>query len=275
MTCSYSRVTIVMDRRNFEKTLTLFQACIRGYSVREELRRARTLFEDVVKEIDGTLAHLEWRDAIISTPHFTDTDGPLHRTSKAEGPDVNVSLQNPEAAGGGMHCVLLQNVEEENDAQGSGKLQNLEEEKDAQGRGKLQNLEEEKDAQGSGKLQNVEEEKDAQGIGKQTMEFLESSHSPEAGQNVSCDEVLKSTGDSTSIWRSISLESYPPHKGRLRYRSVKEVPPNPEALRFHRDALTMELLWLQQAIDSRKKYLSLKEKLSMTEAEPHFKTHIK
>ncbi|XP_061897501.1 IQ domain-containing protein C isoform X1 [Entelurus aequoreus] len=230
MTCSRSHVTIVMDRRNFEKTLTLFQACIRGYLVREELRRARTLFEDVVKEIDGSLAHLEWRDTIISAPHFTDTDGPLHRTSKTEGPDVSASLQNPEGADAGMHCALLQ---------------------------------------------NLEEEKDAQGSDKQTRECLESSPAPEAGQNVIRDKVLKSTQDSTSIRRSMSLESHPPHKGRLRYRSAKEVPPNPEALRFHRDALTMELLWLQQAIDSRKKYLSLKDKLSMTEAGPHCKRRIK
>lgn len=34
---------------------------------------------------------------------------------------------------------------------------------------------------------------------------------------------------------------------------AQEVPCTPEALRLHRNTLTMELVWLQQAIDSRKK----------------------
>lgn len=37
------------------------------------------------------------------------------------------------------------------------------------------------------------------------------------------------------------------------YSLAREVPCTPEALRLHRNTLTMELLWLQQAIDSRKK----------------------
>lgn len=37
------------------------------------------------------------------------------------------------------------------------------------------------------------------------------------------------------------------------YSLAQEVPCTPEALRLHRNTLTMELLWLQQAIDSRKK----------------------
>nr|XP_057947472.1 IQ domain-containing protein C isoform X2 [Doryrhamphus excisus] len=206
-----------MDRRNLAKTLCLFQAYVRGYLVREEVRRARTDFEDVVKEIDGTLAHLKWKGAIISTPHFTDTDGPLHGTTKDPGPDVRATSQNPAATEGGMHCVLLQ----------------------------------------------TEAERDGSGNDQQTRECLESSSFPAAGQKLSCDDVLESTRDSTSIWSSMELESQLPHKGLQRYCSAQEVPHNPEALRFHRDALTMELLWLQQAIDSRKKYLSLKDKLSM------------
>ncbi|XP_061552806.1 IQ domain-containing protein C isoform X1 [Phycodurus eques] len=82
-----------MDRRDWDKTLTLLQAWARGRLVRAELRRAQVDFEEVVKEIDGTLAHLRWRDAIIPTPHFTDTDGPLPR--KDPGPDVGACSQNP------------------------------------------------------------------------------------------------------------------------------------------------------------------------------------
>lgn len=41
--------------------------------VRKEVRRAREDFEDVVREIDGGLTHLEWRETVIPIPHFTDT----------------------------------------------------------------------------------------------------------------------------------------------------------------------------------------------------------
>lgn len=45
---------------------------------------------------------------------------------------------------------------------------------------------------------------------------------------------------------------FPPSVSR-QYCLAQEVPCTPEALRLHRNTLTMELLWLQQAIDSRKK----------------------
>lgn len=41
--------------------------------------------------------------------------------------------------------------------------------------------------------------------------------------------------------------------GSRQYCFARDVPCTPEALRLHRNTLTMELLWLQQAIDSRKK----------------------
>ncbi|XP_061651737.1 IQ domain-containing protein C isoform X2 [Phyllopteryx taeniolatus] len=208
-----------MDTRDWDKTLSLLQAWARGRLVRAELRRAQVDFEEVVKEIDGTLAHLRWRDAIIPTPHFTDTDGPLPR--KDPGPDVGACSQNPAL---GDAAPL------------------------SEGRG------------GSDRLHTIEAQKDGSGVKQQTRGCLQSSSVLEAGQNLSSDEVFGSTMDSTSIWTS--MDSLP-HKGPLRYCSAQEVPPDPEALRCHRDALTMELLWLQQAIDSRKKYLSLKNKLSL------------
>ncbi len=44
-----------------------------------------------------------------------------------------------------------------------------------------------------------------------------------------------------------------PPSGSRQYCLAQDVPCTPEALRLHRNTLTMELLWLQQAIDSRKK----------------------
>ncbi|MCJ8731041.1 hypothetical protein PDJAM_G00191320 [Pangasius djambal] len=42
---------------------------------------------------------------------------------------------------------------------------------------------------------------------------------------------------------------------------LKDVAHTPEALKQHRNTLAMELLWIQQAIASRKKYLTLKQKM--------------
>ena len=49
------------------------QARARGYLLRREVRKAREDFEDIVTEIDGRLNHLQWRDAILSSPRFTYT----------------------------------------------------------------------------------------------------------------------------------------------------------------------------------------------------------
>ncbi|XP_019743762.1 IQ domain-containing protein C [Hippocampus comes] len=208
-----------MHSADWESTLVLLQAHARGLLVRAELRRARSDFEEVVKEIDGTLAHLGWRDAIIPIPHFTDTDGPLCRIDP--GSDTTTCSQNP-AAGDAAPLSEF--------------------------RGE------------SHRLRTTEVQRDSLGIKQEARGCSQSSHVLETVQNLSSDEVLESTLDSTSIWSS--MDSLP-LQGRPRYRSAQEVPADPKSLRCHRDALTMELLWLQQAIDSRKKYLSLKDKLSM------------
>ncbi|KAF6721864.1 IQ domain-containing protein C [Oryzias melastigma] len=64
----------------------------------------------------------------------------------------------------------------------------------------------------------------------------------------------------------MDVNSYPDKapSGLQHYCLAQEVPRTPQALRLHRNTLTMELVWLQQAIDSRKKYLSLKDRLTET-----------
>uniref|UniRef100_A0A8C7FAW1 IQ motif containing C n=1 Tax=Oncorhynchus kisutch TaxID=8019 RepID=A0A8C7FAW1_ONCKI len=53
--------------------------------------------------------------------------------------------------------------------------------------------------------------------------------------------------------------------GSQRWRSLaQDESHTPEALQLHRNTLAMEMLWLQQAIASRKKYLSLKESLNIS-----------
>ncbi|KAM9571781.1 IQ domain-containing protein C isoform 2-T2 [Salvelinus alpinus] len=79
--------------------------------------------------------------------------------------------------------------------------------------------------------------------------------------------MLESTGDTTTVWSSLGRDvSYGCfQKGSQRWRSLaQDEPHTPEALQLHRNNLAMEMLWLQQAIASRKKYLSLKERLNIS-----------
>lgn len=52
-----------------------------------------------------------------------------------------------------------------------------------------------------------------------------------------------------------------PLSGPQQYCLAQEVPRTSEALRLHRNTLTMELVWLQQAIDSRKKVRQKREEM--------------
>ncbi|KAF0044277.1 hypothetical protein F2P81_003435 [Scophthalmus maximus] len=118
-----------MDRGTWETILTRFQARARGYSVRKEVGRAREDFTDIVQEIDGGLAHLQWRDTVIPIPHFTDTGGLFLRPSSDAsrpldpGLDVRTSPQSPAAAlsqeRGGDRALLLQKSEAQRDDSGT------------------------------------------------------------------------------------------------------------------------------------------------------------
>lgn len=77
--------------------------------------------------------------------------------------------------------------------------------------------------------------------------------------------VTEATGRSSNIWRNAERDNNVyPQKGLQHYCLAQEVPRTGEALRLHRNTLTMELVWLQQAVNSRKKYLSLKDRLSVS-----------
>ncbi|XP_054909138.1 IQ domain-containing protein C [Poeciliopsis prolifica] len=82
-----------------------------------------------------------------------------------------------------------------------------------------------------------------------------------------CDGgMMESTRRSSIVWSSPEPDNNVyPQKGFQRYCLAQEVPRTSDALRLHRNTLTMELVWLQQAIDSRKKYLSLKDRLHNAE----------
>ncbi|KAF7710812.1 hypothetical protein HF521_009684 [Silurus meridionalis] len=73
-------------------------------------------------------------------------------------------------------------------------------------------------------------------------------------EGLQSDDVTDTT---TLALRMSALQQAPP----LMLILSKNVPHTPEALKQHRNTLAMELLWIQQAIASRKKYLTLKQKM--------------
>ncbi|XP_026185398.1 IQ domain-containing protein C [Mastacembelus armatus] len=235
-----------MDRSKWEKILSCFQAFARGYLVRNEVCRARRDFEDIVKEIDGSLSHVEWKDTVIPMPHFADTHGPFLRpssfSSKPSDPGLKVSASPhspvtvralPQERGRDQH--VLEKTEAERD--------------DSQSKGQASPS---RDCFLSSHVGRDEE-------GQKQMEVRNQDEDKDRG-------MMDSTEDSTSIWSSLDQEmNYShSHKGSQQYCLAQEVPCTPDDLRLHRNTLTMELVWLQQAIDSRKKYLSLKDSLSVS-----------
>ncbi|XP_017269452.1 IQ domain-containing protein C [Kryptolebias marmoratus] len=220
-----------MDRSKWEKIITNFQACARGYLVRHEVRRAREDFEEIVTEIDGGLTHLRWTETAISTPLFTYVDDPLLTPASSTGkppepepdpdPDVcAVPSSAPSSEEAADHMVLLERTEAERD--------------DPQIRSPIHPV-----------------------------------RGGEEGPQISGGtdgRVMKGTDRSPTIWSSVEphIHAYSPEGPPRQYRSAQDVPRTPEDLRLHRNTLTMELVWLQQAIDSRKKYLTLKNRLSVS-----------
>ncbi|MED6280912.1 hypothetical protein CHARACLAT_015899 [Characodon lateralis] len=91
-----------------------------------------------------------------------------------------------------------------------------------------------------------------------------SNPSPAVGQDLCVQPERKEA--KREDWSSIPVrgEEGVIERGPQQYCLAQEVPRTSEALRLHRNALTMELVWLQQAIGSRKKYLSLKDRLSVS-----------
>ncbi|XP_053291170.1 IQ domain-containing protein C [Pleuronectes platessa] len=225
-----------MERRKWETTLTHFQARARGYLVRREVGRAREDFEDIVKEIDGGLRHLQWTSTVIPIPHFTDPDDlfprPSSDASKASDPGLDVGT-----------CPRRSRTAPSRDREEAQTLL-------------LQKTEAERDGSETKGRTHISSGCDGD-VGVPGQREQEGDQHEEAGDSI---------GDSTTIWSSLELDENHSHchQGPRQYCLAQEVPRTPEALRLHRNTLTMELVWLQQAIESRKKYLSLKDRLTIS-----------
>ncbi|CAL1575214.1 unnamed protein product [Knipowitschia caucasica] len=221
------------ETRRLEWIICHFQARARGYLFRKELRRAREDYEDIVKEIDGDLRCLKWIKRVVHFPYFVDID--LSQNNK-----IHDNFENAKSEG--TECP------------GSAEFGSSREE------------------DGCGFSEKLEAERDI----SQTLPPREllSSSSGDAGDMLTGggdvrekEEGVTETPCDTTVWSSVDTDLGSSHstKAALRqYCLARDVPRTPQALCVHRNTLSMELLWLQQAIHSRKKYLSLKKQLSVS-----------
>ncbi|XP_038134106.1 IQ domain-containing protein C isoform X1 [Cyprinodon tularosa] len=215
-----------MDRGKWDEIITRFQARARGYLTRTEVRHAREDFEEIVREIEGGVSHLRWTDATLSAPHFTDTSG-----SWLQPPSRLLKTTGPE-----LDVSTLQISDPPPE------------------KGQDHCIQPERPTTESADCSSIPVRGDVE----------------EQGWTVEGGET-KRTGRSSTIWSSPEQDIgvYPQRdlnldSGLQQYCLAQNVPRTPQALRLHRNTLTMELVWIQQAIDSRKKYLSLRNRLSVS-----------
>ncbi|XP_030628214.1 IQ domain-containing protein C [Chanos chanos] len=215
-----------MEGQELLRRITGFQGCARGYLVRKEMRSVQVEFEDIVREIDGDVDHLEWRGSFLPIPHFHDDDydNPLQTIlkvqskGKAERP---VMLEEPNGESDVCQPVTEVLVPERDETQNTIPANVSREPSCPVG---------------------ADREKEESMLGEEGMT------------------------DTSSAWSSVDMSySSLVLKGSQIRSLARDVAHTPEALQLHRKSLAMELLWLQQAIASRKKYLTLKQKLQTSE----------
>ncbi|XP_059805133.1 IQ domain-containing protein C [Hypanus sabinus] len=225
------------------------QAHVRGYLVRKKFRSLRQDYECIVREIEGVTDMLEWDGKELPRPRFRNqvsgTEG-VHnilqsKTSETFCPKAEESTDHP----------LLENDEPVKDSCEStnpSSRQSTPRQLDAPNTLNV-------DTSSHEHVPHIES----------TVPFSET----EQTFCASGDERKGSDNSSTvmsacnrAVLENISKGNF---IGPLCKLQRKEMPTSFQELQNYRSSLAMELLWLQQAIVSRKNYLILKQKLGAPE----------
>ncbi|XP_069051515.1 IQ domain-containing protein C isoform X3 [Lepisosteus oculatus] len=229
-----------MENPELERRLTVFQALIRGFLVRRHFSSLRGDYEEIVREIDGDLSHLEWHGNLIPVPGFSYEKGARPRSQ--DGPAAGPPGAEPGSGSRGNEPGPATEV-----------------------------LQPERDASGT-REQQAPEDPAAPAPPVETCRAVGQHSEARAGPQADSTGRLAgwedgrqsgSRTDATATRDSVALDA---GSGVLRAESRdrlqrREMPTTREGLRLRRNDLAMELLWLQQAIASRKKYLVLKQRL--------------
>ncbi|XP_051773507.1 IQ domain-containing protein C isoform X2 [Ctenopharyngodon idella] len=214
-----------MNEQKLILILTQFQAQCRGYVMRQGLSLVQTQFEDVVREIDGGLDHLQWRGNIIPKPHFTDTESLLLQYERSR-----------------FQCHDCQ-VDSERE-------------------------------------QKIEDEDSEKSLPQSEIHIPERDEAPETASrdtSTPVDGIVEKTGENV-VERNLTddpitfcsaVNSDVSHSSLFQtgpglHSVLKDTAHTPDSLKQQRSTLAMELLWIQQAISSRKKYLTLKQRMNVS-----------
>ncbi|XP_072211313.1 IQ domain-containing protein C isoform X2 [Excalfactoria chinensis] len=217
------------------RAVTRLQAGVRGFLLRRRLRDVRAEYEQLVTEIEGDRSRLRWTGRYLRTPVFRPEEPMKEKCS---------ALQEAASSDKGSTEKTQQELDVSKPEQDWGSNSSMK---------PMAQLQSEKDLSSMGEC-NVASPPDLGAVkGKSTEKRCSAPAQSKEWQNSS---------SISSVWDSTDLEP-----GSLKacmeipHVDVKELPRTRPGLQSFRNHLIMELLWLQQAIDSRKNYLKLKQRL--------------
>ncbi|KAK2896893.1 hypothetical protein Q8A67_011381 [Cirrhinus molitorella] len=212
-----------MNEQKWIQTLSRFQAQCHGYVMRKGLSLVQTQFEEIVQEIDGGLYHLQWKGNIIPKPHFTDTESLLLQYERSR-------FQS--------HDLLDDSEREQKTEEGSEK------------------------SLPQSEIQVPERDEATETASKDTSTPVDGIVDKK-GENVVVQNLMDDSSTLCSAVNSDVGHSSLFQTGPNLHSVFKDAAHTPDSLKQHRNTLVMELLWIQQAISSRKKYLTLKQRMDV------------
>ncbi|XP_077092791.1 IQ domain-containing protein C [Siphateles boraxobius] len=210
-----------MNEHTLIEILSQFQAQCRGYVMRQGLSLVQTQFEDIVREIDGGLDHLQWRGNIIPKPHFTDTKSLLLQYERSR-----------------FQCHNRQDASEREQM--------------------IKNEDSEKTLSQS-EIQVPERDEAPETASRDTSTPVDEREENVVGQNLADYSTTLCSAVNSNVCHSSLFQT-----GPSLHLVLKDTAQTPDSLKQQRSTLAMELLWIQQAISSRKKYLSLKKRMDVS-----------
>ncbi|XP_060114395.1 IQ domain-containing protein C [Heteronotia binoei] len=220
----------------FLRRLMALQACVRGHLIRNKFQSLKGDYESIVKQIEGNLDELQWSQHAIPKPVFL--------SKSAQKPSQRRELS-------GQEMGFSKQGSAHNEEQKFSNQETLQTENDCNCEMQLpsQLLDERAAEVEAGDVRPEPEHPVAEPFGNVCVLPGENAES-------------KDFSNVSSEWGSLILEMESPRLSQeLHFQGVPEIPQALPDLQHYRKHLTMELLWLQQAIVSRKNYLNLKQSL--------------
>ncbi|XP_013913136.1 PREDICTED: IQ domain-containing protein C [Thamnophis sirtalis] len=203
------------------------QAVVRGYLIRKRLQSIRSKYESIIKEIEGDLDWVQWTGHFFPRPAF------LSKSAKKSIKQFNreeVKIDKPQK----QDAQYFQEVSQ------SRQMCDFE----MQFPSRL--------------LAEVTAEPKIGEVGQQAVDAHSGNACSLPGENEEGGEPSNTSSD----WSSTVLGMESPRMSQeSHFPRAPEMPRGMPGLQNYRKHLAMELLWLQQAIASRKNYLILRQRL--------------